>query len=60
MYVVEINDMFVLSIGFLDGFFVGIDSICVEMWGLYCFGVVVFVCNSEKDIVSIEFYIVFG
>lgn len=52
--------MFVFNIGFLDGFLVGIDKNCKEMWGFYCLGVVVFVCNSEKDMVSMEFYIVIG
>lgn len=58
--VVEYNDFFVFVIGFYYGFFVGIDKLRREMWVLYCSGIVVFVWDNEKDIGSIEFYIVIG
>lgn len=58
--VVEQNDMFAPSTGFLDGFPVGIDKERKEMWGLHCPGVVAFARNSEKDTASTEFYIVIG
>jgi len=60
VHVVETNDMFAPSTGFLDGFPVGIDSTRAEMWGLHCPGVVAFARNSEKDTASTEFYIVLG
>ena len=58
--VVEQNDMFAPSTGFLDGFPVGVDKNRKEMWGLHCPGVVAFARNSEKDTASTEFYIVIG
>lgn len=60
VHVVETNDMFAPSTGFLDGFPVGIDSTRAEMWGLHCPGVVAFARNNEKDTASTEFYIVLG
>lgn len=58
--VVETNDMFAPSTGFLDGFPVGVDKERNEMWGLHCPGVVAFARDSEKDTASTEFYIVIG